>query len=166
MPAEDGLYLLSASVCPLESRHYFRVMYGTFEDGKFEVKYSSEVDRGPDQYAGQVFHDHLGRNLLITWMPGWKYKGYYDYDIGCFTVPREIKVEDGRMTAYPIEELQYLLKDEDPCLVRTEKGFTVERANRDPLVYEGEIKDLKILRDEYVAEIFVNGGEEVYTVLL
>jgi hypothetical protein len=33
-------------------------------------------------------------------------------------------------------------------------------------VYEGEIRDLKILRDEYIAEIFVNGGEEVYTVLL
>jgi hypothetical protein len=50
--------------------------------------------------------------------------------------------------------------------VRTENGFRVERTNREPLVYEGEIRDLKILRDEYIAEIFVNGGEEVYTVLL
>ena len=47
--------------------------------------------------------------------------------------------EDGRITAYPIKELQYLLRDEDPCLVRTETGFYVERTNREPLVYEGEI---------------------------
>ena len=75
-------------------------------------------------------------------------------------------LEDGKITAYPIKELQYLLKDEDPCLVRTENGFYVERTNRETLVHEGEIRDLKILRDEYIAEIFVNGGEEIYTVLL
>jgi hypothetical protein len=33
-------------------------------------------------------------------------------------------------------------------------------------MYVGEIKDIKILRDAYIAEIFVNGGEEIYTVLL
>ena len=162
----DGKYLLTASVCPFTENHYFHAMYGSFKDGEFEILNEAEIDKGPDQYAGQVFHDHLGRNLLITWMPGWNYKGYYKRDIGCFTVPREIKVEGGKITAYPIEELQYLLKDEDPCLERTENGFRVERTNREPLVYEGEITDLKILRDEYVAEIFVNGGEEVYTVLL
>ena len=166
VPVDGGHYLLTASVCPLESNHYFRAMYGEFKDGKFVILNEAEIDKGPDQYAGQVFHDHLGRNLLISWMPGWNYKGYYKRDIGCFAVPREIKVEGGKMTAYPIEELQHLLGDEDPCLVRTANGFRVERTNRDPLVYEGEIRDLKILRDEYVAEIFVNGGEEVYTVLL
>ena len=34
------------------------------------------------------------------------------------------------------------------------------------LFYEGEIEDLKILRDGYVVEVFVNGGKEVYTALL
>lgn len=166
VPADNGRYLLTTSVRPHGARDYFRAMYGTFTDGKFEILNEAEIDKGPDQYAGQVFHDPKGRNLLISWAPGWKYKGYYERDIGCFSVPREIKCEDGRLTAYPIEELQYLLKDEDPCLVRTENGFRVERTNREPLVYEGEIRDLKILRDEYIAEIFVNGGEEVYTVLL
>ncbi|MBR2335399.1 MAG: hypothetical protein IKA62_04150 [Clostridia bacterium] len=51
-------------------------------------------------------------------------------------------------------------------LVRTKNGFTVERGGREPLVYTGEIRDLKLLRDEYLLEIFVNGGEEVFTVLL
>ena len=58
------------------------------------------------------------------------------------------------------------MKDEDPCLQRTENGFFVAREGREPLVYRGEIRSLKILRDAYVAEIFVNGGEEVFSVLL
>ncbi len=46
-------------------------------------------------------------------------------------------------------------------------GFIIKRAGfRKAVVYKGEIKDLKILRDSYIAEIFVNGGEEVYSVLL
>ena len=59
-----------------------------------------------------------------------------------------------------------MLKDEDPCVKRTETGFIVERNGREPLIYEGEISDLKIIRDEYLVEIFVNGGEEVFSVLL
>ena len=30
----------------------------------------------------------------------------------------------------------------------------------------GEIRELKLLRDGYLLEIFINGGEEVFTVLL
>ena len=159
-------YLLSTSVCPLDKEHYFSVMYGDFKDDKFYEKYVGEVDKGPDQYAGQVFQDHLGRNLMITWIPGWRYSGFAEKDIGCMSVPRELKLINGKIYGYPIEELQFLLKDEDPCLKRTETGFIVERTNREPVIYEGEISDIKIIRDEYIAEIFVNGGEEIYSVLL
>ena len=164
--AERDKYLLTASVCPLEKNHYFSVMYGSFKDGKFSIEYSAEVDKGPDQYAGQAFCDHLGRSLLISWIPGWRYKGYADSDIGCMSIPREIKLTDGKITAYPIEELRHLLKDDDPAVVRTENGFIIERTGREPVVYEGKIDDLKILRDGYIVEVFVNGGESVYTALL
>lgn len=162
----DDMYLLAASVCPLEQRHYFSVMYGSFENGKFSLKHSAEVDKGPDQYAGQIFQDHLGRNILISWMPGWQYEGLAEKDVGCMSVPRELKLKDGKITAYPIKELQHLLKDEDPSVRRTEHGFVIERAGREPVVYNGEITDLKILRDGYLVEVFVNGGVEVYTALL
>ena len=165
MPAGDK-FLLSASVCPLEARHYFSLMFGSFQNDVFQVEYAAEVDKGPDQYAGQIFRDHLGRCLLISWAPGWSYKGYAQKDVGCMSVPREIKLENGRITAYPIKELQYLLTDSDPALRRTETGFIIERTGREPVVYEGRIDDLKILRDGYVIEVFVNGGEEVYTALL
>ena len=163
--AEDA-YLLTASVCPHGKRHYFRAMLGDFRDGRFTVTHAAEIDKGPDQYAGQVFRDHLGRALLISWVPGWKYAGYAERDIGCFSVPREIRLVDGKLCAYPVAELQHLLKDEDPCLTRTPSGFVIERQGREPVIYEGQIRELKILRDGYIVEVFVNGGEEVYTALL
>ena len=165
MKANDKL-LLTASVCPLGAEHYFSVMFGTFADGKFNLEYTAEVDKGPDQYAGQVFQDHLGRNLLISWFPGWEYQAYAPKDVGCFSVPREIKLVDGEIFAYPIEELQHLLTDEDPALKRTETGFVIERTGRAPVVYEGEISDLKMIRDGYMIEVFVNGGKEIYSALL
>jgi len=166
--SSDGMHLLTASVCPLERRHYFSVMFGGFEDGKFDIKHSAEVDKGPDQYAGQVFYDptHGGRCLLISWIPGWAYKGYAERDVGCFSVPREITLEDGVIRAYPIPELRHLLKTEDPCVKRTEDGFIIERKGREPVVYKGNTDDLKILRDGYIVEVFVDGGREVYSALL
>lgn len=166
MIAEDGYFLLTASVCPLDKQHFFSVMYGRFDNGKFIIEHTAEVDKGPDQYAGQVFRDPLCRNILISWIPGWKYSGYKQKDIGCMSVPRELKLENGVITAYPVKELQHLLKDSDPSVKRTDNGFIIERADRDPVIYEGEITDLKILKDEYVAEVFVNGGTEVYSALL
>ena len=165
MPAGEG-YLLTASVCPLESRHYFWAMYGRFDGEHFLVEKHAEIDKGPDQYAGQAFLDHRGRNILISWIPGWDYAGYAQKDIGCMSVPRELKLVDGVITAYPVEELQHLLKDEDESVRRTADGFVIERQGREPVVYSGEITDLKILRDGYVVEVFVNRGREVYTALL
>lgn len=165
MTAEQGT-LLAASVCPFDATHYFSVMFGRFEEGKFHLEHTAEVDKGPDQYAGQIFKDHKGRNLMITWIPGWGYEEYAPKDIGCMSIPREIRCVDGKITAYPIKELQYLLKDEDDAVKRSEDGFVIARQGRAPIVYRGKIEDLKILRDGYVIEVFVNGGQEVYTALL
>ncbi len=158
--------LLSTSVCPLESDHYFSLMLGDFINEKFIINQSFNPDKGPDQYAGQIFRDNLGRNILITWIPGWSYRGYAEKDVGCMSVPREIKYSNGVVTAYPVKEIQHLLKNEDHFLKRTKTGFVIERENREPCIYVGDITDLKILRDEYIMEVFVNGGKEVYSVLL
>lgn len=166
MEAEDSLCLLTASVCPLKREHFFTVMYGTFENGKFSVRYSAEIDKGPDQYAGQVFKDHLNRNLLITWIPGWKYAGYAEKNIGCMSVPRELKITNGKITAFPIQELRHLLKDTDPAVEITQSGFIIQRSGREDVVYEGKLDDIKILRDGCIIEVFVNGGEQVYSALL
>lgn len=166
MSTENGLCLLTASVCPLESRHFFSVMYGRFEEGKFTVQCTAEIDKGPDQYAGQVFKDPKNRTILISWIPGWSYIGFAPKDVGCMSVPRELRFDNGRITAFPVEEVRHLLKESDPAVRRTPNGFVIDRQGREPVVYEGRISDLQILRDGYVLEVFVNGGEEVYSVLL
>ena len=157
---------MAASVKTLEKRHYFSLLVGEFKDGSFTPKHTAEVDKGPDQYAGQIFCDNSGRCIMIAWVPGWKYSGYAESDVGCMSAPREIQLVDGKIKGYPVAELQHLLKDDDPSVKRTNTGFIIERTGRDPVVYEWKIQDLKILRDEYLVEVFVNGGEEVYTALL
>ncbi len=164
--AENGRYLLTASVCPLEQEHYFSVMYGFFEGNKFKVEYRAEIDKGPDQYAGQVFQDHKGRNLMISWLPGWKYSGYAEKDVGCLSLPKELRFQNGKIYGYPPKELQPLLKDSDECCKRTEDGFIIAREGREPVVCSCKIDELKILRDSYIVEVFVNGGESIYSVLL
>ena len=82
------------------------------------------------------------------------------------SVPRELKLINGKVYGYPVEECQHLLKDSDPAVKMTDNGFIIERTGREPVVYNGKIRDLKILRDEYILEVFVNGGEEIYSVLL
>lgn len=158
-------FLLTASVCKADSHRFF-VMYGKFDGSRFISEYTGKVDKGPDQYAGQVFLDHKGRTILISWIPGWNYAGYRKKDIGCMSVPREIKLTDGKIVGYPVEEVRHLMKNSDPALIRTANGFRIKRDGRKSVVYKGEINDLKIIRDGYILEVFVNGGEEIYSVLL
>ena len=165
METKQG-FLLSSSVLETSGWPFFTVMYGNFENGIYTPTISACPDKGPDQYAGQIFLDPKGRSILITWIPGWSYNGFAETDIGCLSVPREIFVKDEKVHCYPIEEVRHLLKDSDPALKRTEDGFIVERNKREPLVYKGKIDELKILRDEYIIEIFINGGEETYSALL
>ena len=157
---------LSASVCR-KDHHFFTVMKGSFENGIFKEEISASVDLGPDQYAGQMFKDHLGRIILMTWISGWNYQGFVEgHDIGCMSCPREIFVRDQKICAYPVKELQHLLRDSDPAVQMTKDGFVIGRQGRDPVVYRGEVRELAILRDAYVVEVFVNGGEAVYTAVL
>ena len=158
-------YLLAASVCR-ENGHSFSLAAGTFESGRFTAIYESEVDKGPDQYAGQVFRDNKGRAILISWIPGWNYAGYREKDIGVMSAPREITCENGKLRAFPAEEVRKFLKEDDKALIRTSDGFRIKRKGREDVIYRGEIKSLHCLRNEYILEVFVNGGEEVYTALL
>ena len=162
----DNYVLLSVSVCPLDTDHYFNVMYGNLKNGVFEMEVSGNVDKGPDQYAGQIFKDHKGRCILITWIPGWKYSGYAENDVGCMSVPRNIFKKGDKIYGYPVEEVQHLLKDSDPAVKMTDDGFVIERENRENVVYHGTVNDIKIIRDKYILEVFVNGGETVYSILL
>lgn len=130
----DG-YILSVSVCPEKANHYFEVMYGSFDGNTFTAEIVSHFQKGPDEYAGQIFHAPDGRNILISWIPGWDYQPK-EKCIGCLSLPLEIKVSDGKITAYPINEVRHLVGEDDT------------------------------VTDAYVKEEYINRGEEVRINLL
>lgn len=107
----DG-YILSVSVCPNNAPHYFEVMYGSFDGKKFEAEIVSHFQKGPDEYAGQIFSAPDDRNILITWIPGWDYQPK-DKCIGCLSLPLEITVHDGIISAYPVKEVRHLINADD-----------------------------------------------------
>ncbi|MBQ4617021.1 MAG: glycoside hydrolase family 32 protein [Clostridia bacterium] len=167
VPLKDGKCLLATSVCNLDETHFFQIMIGTLEDGRFQCELSDRFDKGPDQYAGQVFPDENGDPLLITWIPGWKFAGFVEgIDIGCMSIPRRIVVENGRICGRPLETMVPLMQSTDTALTMTDDGFVVSRTARPSLTHTGEVRQLQILHDEYIMEIFVNGGETVYSLLM
>lgn len=144
----------------------FSVEVGSFKEGNFIPEIIGYPQYGPDQYAGQIFIDEKGRNILLTWVPGWGFKEFAEKSLGCLSLPMEVFVKDGKIYTYPVEEVRHLLKDGDEIIKRTSDGFIIERQQREPVVYKGEIKEMKVLRDGYIIEIFINGGETVVTAVI
>lgn len=72
---------------------------GKFIHNKFQV-----LDNGFELYAPQTFKDNRGRRIMISWLvnhhpfPGEEWTGM-------MTLPRELKIVDGKLFAYPVEEL-------------------------------------------------------------
>lgn len=88
-----------------------------FDTDKYEITDIKLFDRGFDFYAPQSFEDESGRRILIGWMgmpdaeeeyinktidEGWQH---------CLTVPRELKVQNGKILQYPVKELERLRKE-------------------------------------------------------
>ena len=105
-----GQYHIFFSICPNHSEHYFEVMYGSFDGRSFHAEITSHFQKGPDEYAGQIFHAPDGRNILISWIPGWDYQPK-EKCIGCLSLPLELTAADGKIKAYPIKEVQSLVDE-------------------------------------------------------
>lgn len=111
VPCNDG-FVLSVSVVKKDDSHYFETLYGDFDGKSFTPTIVSRFQKGPDEYAGQIFHAPDGRNLLISWIPGWSYQPK-EKCIGCLSIPLEITVEKDKIRAYPIKEVSHLITSDD-----------------------------------------------------
>ena len=120
----NGVKLLSASVQGLEGgvweeRNVYQSGYFLVEGdilGEYRLSEYRLWDYGFDYYAPQSFETEDGRRIQIGWMGmpdcgeytnptienGWQH---------CFTFPREIFVEDGKVLQRPVRELEELERE-------------------------------------------------------
>ncbi|GFZ32102.1 beta-fructofuranosidase [Clostridium zeae] len=80
------------------------------ENCSFDCNTVDEIDGGFDFYAPQTLLDENGRHVMIAWMQMWdrtlptnvKKHGW----AGAMTLPREIKIVNGKLHQIPVEEIK------------------------------------------------------------
>lgn len=79
-----------------------------FESGRFRVDSVGELDRGADFYAAQTMKLPDGRIVLLAWKEMWdrSYPTQAEGWAGTYTLPRELRVADGRLLQRPVRELE------------------------------------------------------------
>lgn len=79
------------------------------EQKKFTREQVQAVDYGIDFYAPQTMKTPDGRRIMIAWMQNWETSNCQPADARCFgemTLPRELRVRDGRLVQNPVRELE------------------------------------------------------------
>ena len=134
----EGQQVLSVSPQGLKREEYrfqnvYQSGYFLLKDGKMDVKEFQEWDMGFDFYAPQTFEDAKGRRILIGWMGLPDVEGEYTNPTAekegwqhCLTVPREIRLYNGRLYQYPVEELK-VLRGRDFRIDETQENIEVFR---------------------------------------
>ena len=82
---------------------------GKLSHGPFEI-----LDYGFDFYAPQTTTDDKGRRVAIAWMNMWESpmpEQEFNW-AGAMTIPRELKLRDGKIISSPVEELKCLRSNE------------------------------------------------------
>lgn len=162
-PFEDK-YLLMFSQIERDTRSTMFV-YGDFDGEKFIPVSYHTPQIGPHYYAPQTFLDDQGRRIIIGWLfnKDEKLNGGAEY-AGALTMPCTLQMKDGKLLMFPVRESFELLNDSDELVSVQQNRVEIKADNvKFPVVFEGEIKEVKILRDTKTIEVFVNGGEAAFT---
>ena len=78
-------------------------------DDSFVEEHNQAVDYGIDFYAMQTILSPDGRRIMIGWMQNWDTVGIRDERdpwFGQMSLPRELRIRDGRLYQSPIRELE------------------------------------------------------------
>lgn len=97
------------------NRHQSGYFIGHEENGNYVIEQDFvEMDHGHDFYAPQSFYGTGERKILMGWLDMWlcPMPEKTDHWAGCFTLPREITLnESGKVKINPIKELESLRED-------------------------------------------------------
>jgi beta-fructofuranosidase len=80
---------------------------GIFKHGDFQY-----LDKGWDFYAPQVMQTPDGRSVIIGWLDMWGAEMHETKDgwAGHMSIPRELRIRDGKIVSLPVKELEKLRK--------------------------------------------------------
>ncbi len=103
----------------------FNEQDGTFDDADLDQNFS-KTDFGFDFYAPQTFEAPDERRILYAWMSrmdGGQEKAFSEGAprIHCLTLPRELKIRDGKLIQVPVKELDHL-KGKDVPAIKTDEN--------------------------------------------
>ncbi len=103
-----------------------------------------ELDHGHDFYAPQSFTAADGRRIIIAWMDMWesimpsKQEGW----AGCLTLPRELRLCDGKVSMLPVEEVCTLRREHRPlapCLLKNSVQLLSENAQATEIIVQWDL---------------------------
>ena len=110
----DGRQVLVVSPQEMQENELFHQGYnaialiGDFDGQRFDRQAIQPVDQGLDFYAPQTVLAPDGRRLMIGWMENWDYckKTPREHPwYGQMSLPREIRLKDGRLIQQPAREI-------------------------------------------------------------
>lgn len=140
-------------------------VYGDFDGKNFRPISFHTPEIGPHFYAPQTFSDALGRRIVIGWLYSWQKKLDEGVEYaGALSIPREIKMRDGKISTFPVSEAANLLTTTDELVQVEDRKIIIRPAEFDsPLEYSGDINSVDILRDTKTIELFINKGEASFS---
>lgn len=144
---------------------------GTFDGERFVPEDIQFCELGKDFYAPQTFADDSGRRIIIGWLMN-RLAPLTHGSVSCggFSIPRELKLINGRLTGFPVSEAQPFLTDSHPDVSLDGLNLTIRTHDGvEPYVSDlsvariTQVEDIKVLSDEKLIEVFVNAGQASVT---
>lgn len=120
LDGKDVLLMSPQQMEPIEYEYHngncTTVMIGemNFETGEYSYPKYEEIDYGMDFYAPQTLETPDGRRIMIAWMQAWDRdmpSAPYGW-VGAMTLPRELKVVNGKLIQKPVREIMNYRKNE------------------------------------------------------
>ena len=156
-PLGDKYVLMFSKIGGKERATHFAV--GDLRDGKLVDYRVCCPEHGPDFYAPQTFWDGQ-RRIMIGWLYHWgkELPEGRDY-AGAFAIPRELRLEDGKVCSFPVREARDLLRKESPFVSCDGDAVTVNDGRKDIISVQVPWSEMDILEDTYSVEVFLDRGK-------
>ena len=120
-PIGDKWIFMASTDAPIDRVNYFLGDLD-LQNLKFHIDSEGIIDYSGHYYAQETMVDDKGDIYLMAWLPGWdrEWLPYYmNHPLknsnpgwnGCFALPRQLSLRNGRLVQQPVDILKMLRKD-------------------------------------------------------